>query len=196
MSDLLPCNVEIISDEFSRPPKRHQGHHDTMAPANVRRTSYASMMAIAEAEAAKEFQANEITEMRRKATLAAAGLADTYQLDPNRNDDLDDITDYGAIPMTPVTPVALYHDIILRETKKALGVDENGWTALLQDVKKFLERRGGAGMADDGNLADQFLNSGKKVKMGDKYFGILPGAEAEGLLINEGGWCWGLEDEK
>ncbi len=153
-------------------------------------------MATARAEAAKEALATGLVEARRKATLAAAGLGSTYHLDIHRNDDIDDIIDYGAQPLMPVTSTSIYHDIILSDTKTALGVDKNGWAALQQDVKKFLARGGGAGKDDNVEVAKQFLESGGRVKMGDKYFGILPGAEAEGLLINEGGWCWGLEDDK
>ncbi|KAI9703347.1 MAG: hypothetical protein M1836_007914 [Candelina mexicana] len=167
-----------------------------MAPAAVRKNSFAAMMATAKVEAAKEALAVELTETRRTATLVAAGLANTYHLDAHRNDDLEEITDYGFEPLPSTTGIGAYHDIVLRDTKKALGVDKNGWAALQQDVKKFLERGGGAGEDDDEEVAKQFLESGDKIKMGNRHFGILPGAEAEGLLINEGGWCWGVEDEK
>ncbi|KAI9709390.1 MAG: hypothetical protein M1812_007726 [Candelaria pacifica] len=167
-----------------------------MAPAAVRKNSLAALMATAKIEAAKEASVNDLTEKRRTAILAGAGLSNVYHLDTNRNDDLKGITDYGAKILPSTTSVGAYHDIILRDTKKALGVDKNGWAALQQDVKKFMEQDGGVGKDDDEEVAKQFLESGDKVKMGNKHFGILPGAEAEGFLINEGGLCWGLDDEK
>jgi len=82
--------------------------------------------------------------------------------------------------------------LTLRQAKDKLGVTQAEWLRQQQEVLKFLKRDEGEYSTDE-DAAYAFLDgTGAK----DRFFGMLAGGEAEGMLVNRGGLAWGINDDQ
>lgn len=93
-------------------------------------------------------------------------------------------------PSTTIEEV--HHDIALEQVKQKLGITQAEWLRLQQEILKFLKQmKEGHKSNEDAALA--FLND---TNAKDRFFGLLAGGEAEGMLVNRAGLAWGIHDQQ
>ena len=96
----------------------------------------------------------------------------------------------GTGPSTTIGEVQ--REIALRPIKQELGIGQAEWLRLQQEILKFMRHENGEPRTNE-DAAVAFLNdTGAK----DRFFGLLAGGEAEGMLVNRAGLAWGIDDHQ
>ncbi|KAI9877437.1 MAG: hypothetical protein M1830_003894 [Pleopsidium flavum] len=104
----------------------------------------------------------------------------------------DDPLNLALATKQSTTILEVKRDLALQQAKNKLGVSQAEWLRLQQELLKFLKHDEGMYSTDE-DAAYAFLDvTGAK----DRFFGMLAGGEADGMLVNRGGLAWGIDDDK
>ena len=104
----------------------------------------------------------------------------------------EDELDLALVLKRPTTIREVQREIVLNQVKEKLGITQAEWLRLQQEIRKFLKLSEGKDRTDE-DAALLYLNdTGAK----DRFFGLLAGGEAEGMLVNRAGLAWGIDDDE
>ena len=97
------------------------------------------------------------------------------------------------LALKPATTVdGLVQSLALGNVKEELCMSSAEWLRFQQEIVKFLDQ--GEWLYESYNEAAYAFLEGTGAN--ERFFGILPGAEAEGMLINRGGLAWDLDNDR
>lgn len=103
-----------------------------------------------------------------------------------------DTLDLALRPKPSTTILEVQRKIALGKAKRELAMTEAEWLRLQQEMVEFLKQMDGKDRTNE-DAAVAFLNeTGAK----DRFFGMLSGGEAEGMLVNKAGFAWGINDDQ
>ncbi len=104
----------------------------------------------------------------------------------------EDCLDLALATKKPTTIREVQRDFALQQAKTKLGVSQAEWLRLQQEILKFL-KQDPEDYGTNEDLAIVFLHD---TDAKDRFFGLLSGGEAEGMLVNRGGLAWGIDDDE
>lgn len=90
------------------------------------------------------------------------------------------------------TATGLVQSLALVDAKEELCMSSAEWLRFQQEIIRFLDQ--GEWLYQSYHEAAYAFLEGTGAN--ERFFGLLPGAEAEGLLINRGGLVWDLDNDR